>query len=70
MFISEEVKGSICCKNNTIVFNYSYNYWLCFWAQLQHKEQANDTLIAMSRKLEVVALQIANRGWNNVYRLP
>jgi hypothetical protein len=39
-------------------------YWLRFWAQLQHKEQAKDTLIAMSRKLEVVALQIANRGWN------
>jgi hypothetical protein len=29
---------------------------------LQHKEQAKDTLIAMSRKLEVVALQIINRG--------
>jgi hypothetical protein len=28
---------------------------------LQHKEQAKDTLIAMSRKLELVALQIANR---------
>jgi hypothetical protein len=40
-------------------------YWLRFWAQLQHKAQAKDTLIAMSRKLEVVALQIANRGWNN-----
>jgi hypothetical protein len=39
-------------------------YWLRFWTQLQHKAQAKDTLIAMSRKLEVVALQIANRGWN------
>jgi hypothetical protein len=39
-------------------------YWLRFWAQLQHKAQAKDTLIAMSRKLEVVTLQIANRGWN------
>jgi hypothetical protein len=37
-------------------------YWLRFWTQLQHKEQAKDTLIAMSRKLEVVALQIINRG--------
>jgi deoxyadenosine/deoxycytidine kinase len=45
-------------------------YWLRFWAQLQHKEQAKDTLIAMSRKLEVVALRIANRGRNNFYRLP
>jgi hypothetical protein len=27
-------------------------YWLRFWAQLQRKEQAKDTLIAMSRKLE------------------
>jgi hypothetical protein len=34
---------------------------------LQHKEQTKDTLIAMSRKLEVVALQIANRGWNNFF---
>jgi hypothetical protein len=42
-------------------------YWLRFWAQLQHKAQAKDTLIAMSRKLEVVALQIANRGWNQFF---
>jgi hypothetical protein len=39
------------------------------WA-IWKKEQAKDTLIAMSRKLEVVALQIANRGWNNFFRLP
>jgi hypothetical protein len=45
-------------------------YWLRSWAQLQHKEQAKDTFIAMSRELEVIALQLANRGWNNVYRLP
>jgi hypothetical protein len=45
-------------------------YWLRFWAQLQRKEQAKDALIAMSRKLEVVALQIANGVWNNLYRLP
>jgi hypothetical protein len=43
-------------------------YWLRFWAQLQREEQAKDILIAMSRKLEVIALQIANRGWNNFYR--
>jgi hypothetical protein len=35
---------------------------------LQREEQAKDILIAMSRKLEVIALQIANRGWNNFYR--
>jgi hypothetical protein len=46
------------------------DYWLRFWAQLQHKEQAKDTLIVMSRNLEVIVLQIANRGWNNFYRLP
>jgi uncharacterized membrane-anchored protein len=45
-------------------------YWLRFWAQLQRKEQAKDILIAMSRKLEVIALQLANEGWNNFYRLP
>jgi hypothetical protein len=43
------------------------DYWLRFWAQLQRKEQAKDTLIAMSRKLEVVALQFANGGWNNFF---
>jgi hypothetical protein len=43
-------------------------YWLRFWAQLQREEQAKDILIAMSRKLEVIALQIANGGWNNFYR--
>jgi hypothetical protein len=42
-------------------------YWLRFWAQLQRKEQAKDTLIATSRKLEVVALKIANGGWNNFF---
>jgi hypothetical protein len=36
-------------------------------AQLQRKEQAKDTLIALSRKLEVVALQIASGGWNNFF---
>jgi hypothetical protein len=45
-------------------------YWLRMWAQLQHKEQTKDTLITMSGKLEIVALQIANRGWNNFFRLP
>jgi hypothetical protein len=42
-------------------------YRLRFWFQLQHKEQAKETLVAMSRKLEVVALQIVNRGWNNFF---
>jgi hypothetical protein len=37
-------------------------YWLCFWAQLRRKEQAKDILIAMNRRLEVIALQFANEG--------
>jgi hypothetical protein len=45
-------------------------YWLRVWAQLQRKEQAKDIHIAMSRRLEVIALQFANEGWNNFYRLP
>jgi hypothetical protein len=45
-------------------------YWLRFWAQLQRKKQAKDILIAMSRRLEVIALQFANERWNNFYRLP
>jgi hypothetical protein len=44
-------------------------YRLCFWAQLQREEQAKDILIAMSRKLEVIAQQFANGGWNNIYCL-
>jgi hypothetical protein len=68
------------CRNDIIFKKMKFNsllqvifrgaYWLHFWAQLQHKEQAKDTLTAMSRNLEVVALHIANRGWNNFYRLP
>jgi hypothetical protein len=67
------------CRNDIIFKKVKFNsllqvisrgaYWLRFWAQLQHKEQAKDTLIALSRNLEVVALQIANKGWNNFYRL-
>jgi hypothetical protein len=44
-------------------------YWLHFWAQLQCEEQTKNIVIAMSRKLEVIALQIANEGWNIFYRL-
>jgi hypothetical protein len=68
------------CRNGIVFKKTKFNsvlqvifrgaYWLRFWAQLQRKEQAKDTLIAMSRKLEVVALQIVNGGWNNFYHLP
>jgi hypothetical protein len=68
------------CQNDIVFKKTKFNlilqvifreaYWLRFWAQLQHKAQAKDTLIAMSRKLEVVALQIANRGWNQFFLLP
>jgi hypothetical protein len=54
------------CRNDIIFKKVKFNsllqvifrgaHWLRFWAQLQHKEQAKDTLIAMSRNLEVVAL--------------
>jgi hypothetical protein len=37
---------------------------------LQRKEQTKDILIAMSRKLEVIALHLANEGWNVFYGLP
>jgi RsiW-degrading membrane proteinase PrsW (M82 family) len=68
------------CRNDIVfkktMFNsilqviFSGAYWLRFWAQLQRKEQAKDILIAMSRRLEVIALQFVNEGWNNFYRLP
>ena len=41
-------------------------YWIRFWAQLQHEEQAKDALSMMSKKLEVIALEISiNDG--NIY---
>jgi len=44
-------------------------YWLRFWAQLQRDEQAKDTLVEMSKKLEMIALEITNRGWKHFLRL-
>jgi hypothetical protein len=44
-------------------------YWLRSWAQLQRDEQAKDTLTLLSKKLEVIALEISNRGWKHLYRL-
>jgi hypothetical protein len=44
-------------------------YWLRSWAQLQRDEQAKDTLTLLSKKLEVIALEISNRGWKQLYRL-
>jgi hypothetical protein len=44
-------------------------YWLRSWSQLQGDEQAKVTLTLLSKKLEVVALDISNRGWKHLYRL-
>jgi RsiW-degrading membrane proteinase PrsW (M82 family) len=44
-------------------------YWLCFWAQLQHDETAKDVLSKISKKLEVIALEISNKGWKHLYCL-
>jgi RsiW-degrading membrane proteinase PrsW (M82 family) len=67
------------CRNDIVFKKTKFNsilqvifkgaYWLRFWAQLQREEQAKDILIAMSRKLEAIALQFANGEWNNIYRL-
>jgi hypothetical protein len=48
---------------------FSGAYWLRSWAQLQREEQAKDTLTVLSKKLEVIALEISNRGWKHLYRL-
>jgi hypothetical protein len=48
---------------------FSSAYWLRSWAQLQREEQAKDTLTVLSKKLEVIALEISNRGWKHLYRL-
>jgi hypothetical protein len=60
------------CRNDIVFEKTKFNsilqvifrgaYWLRFWAQLQRKEQPKDILITISRKLEVVALQIVNGG--------
>jgi hypothetical protein len=65
------------CRNDIVFKNTKFNsilqvifrgaYWLRLCAQLQRKEQAKNTLIATSRKLEVIALKIANGGWNNFF---
>jgi hypothetical protein len=55
--------------NSILQVIFSGAYWLRFWAQLQCEEQAKDILIAMSRKLEIIALQFAYVGGNNFYRL-
>jgi RsiW-degrading membrane proteinase PrsW (M82 family) len=44
-------------------------YWLRSWAQLQRDEQAKDTLILLSKKLEVIVLEISNKGWKHIARL-
>jgi len=36
---------------------------------LQRDEQAKDTLVVMSKKLEMIALEITNRGWKHFLRL-
>ncbi|WVZ54189.1 hypothetical protein U9M48_005027 [Paspalum notatum var. saurae] len=44
-------------------------YWLRFWAQLQRDEQAKDALSSLSKKLEMIALEVSNRGWKHLFRL-
>jgi hypothetical protein len=44
-------------------------YWLRSWAQLQRDEQAKDTLTLLSKKLEIISLEISNRGWKHLYCL-
>jgi hypothetical protein len=44
-------------------------HWLRSWTQLQRDEQAKDTLTLPSKKLEVMALEISNRGWKHLFAL-
>ena len=44
-------------------------FWLRFWAQLQRDEQAKAFLSAISKKLEIIALDISNKGWKLFYSL-
>jgi RsiW-degrading membrane proteinase PrsW (M82 family) len=57
-------------KTNSIMqVTFRGAYWMHFWAQLQRDEQAKDALSLMSKKLEMIALEISNRGWKHIYRL-
>jgi RsiW-degrading membrane proteinase PrsW (M82 family) len=68
-----------CCRNDVIFNKMKTNsimqvifrgaYWLRSWSQLQRDEQAKVTLTLLSKKLEIVALDISNRGWKHLYRL-
>jgi hypothetical protein len=42
-------------------------YWLRSWAQLQRDETAKDALSTMSKKLEIIALEISNKGWKHFF---
>ena len=44
-------------------------FWLRFWAPLQHDELAKDILSSMSKTLEIIALEISNKGWKHFYCL-
>jgi len=44
-------------------------YWLFLWAQLQHDETAKDVLSKISKKLEIIALELSNKGWKHLYYL-
>jgi hypothetical protein len=67
------------CRNDVIFKNLKTNsvmqvifrgaYWLRFWAHLQRDEQAKDALSSLSKKLEMIALEVSNRGWKHLYRL-
>jgi hypothetical protein len=76
--------AAMCCAiwrcRNDVVFNQMKSnfilqvifrgaYWLRFWAQLQRDETAKDALSTMSKKLEVIALEISNKGWKHLYCL-
>jgi len=67
------------CRND-VIFNkmkrnfimhviFRGTYWLRFWAQLQRDEQAKDALSLVSKKLEMIALEISSGGWKHLFRL-
>jgi len=44
-------------------------FWLRFWAPQQRDEQAKDILSSISKRLEMIALEICNKGWKHLYCL-
>ncbi|XP_021310604.1 uncharacterized protein LOC8054465 [Sorghum bicolor] len=56
-------------KNLEVPGNFQRSILATNLAPLQHDETAADALSTMSKKLEVIALELSNKGWKHFYCL-